>query len=68
MGEHDKRRRLNWRQACEKLRCGKSRFYRMVANGVIPAHRFRGSRRGIWVYEDDLAACVETFRAREEEK
>lgn len=52
-------RRLNWRQACEVLGCGKTRFYRLIEEGRLPAYRLEGGKRDLWVYEAD---CRRLFR------
>lgn len=44
-------RRLNWKQACEILGCGKTCFYQMVKSGKLRA--FSVGKRNLWVYEDD---------------
>lgn len=51
-----KGRRLNWRQACALLGCGKKQFYRLVQAGKLPAYRMQGRMRGLWVYEADCRA------------
>ena len=43
----NKGRRLNWRQACELLGCGKTRFYSLVQGGMLPAYKIRGGKRGL---------------------
>lgn len=55
----NKGRRLNWRQACEILGCGKTRFYALVRSGSLPAYRLEGSERGLWVYDLDCHALVD---------
>lgn len=54
----NKGRRLNWRQACEILDCGKNRFYALVRSGVLPAYKIQGFERGLWVYESDCRALM----------
>lgn len=54
-----KGRRLNWRQACEILGCGKTHFYRLIHNGNLPAYKMKGSKRGIWVFEKDCIDQIE---------
>lgn len=51
-------RRLNWRQACRVIGCGKTQFYALVNSGKLPAYRPEGCKRGLWVYEADVAACI----------
>ena len=53
----DKGRKLNWRQACAILGCGRSHFYEMVNSGTLPAYRI-GGKRGLWVWEADCLALV----------
>ena len=55
----NKGRRLNWRQACEILGCGKTRFYSLVQGGMLPAYKIRGGKRGLWVYENDCKNILE---------
>ncbi|WP_297829136.1 AlpA family transcriptional regulator [uncultured Desulfovibrio sp.] len=58
-GEIDARgQRLNWRQACEILGCGKTQFYALVSSGKLSAYRPEGCKRGLWVYESDVEACI----------
>ncbi len=57
--QRDRGQRLNWRQACEILGCGKNRFYRLVRTGKLPAYRLAGGRRDMWVYESDCRSLVE---------
>lgn len=52
-------RRLNWRQACEILGCGKSHFYALINKGVLPAYRLKDGKKGWWVYEKDCFELVE---------
>lgn len=51
-------RKLNWRQACAVLGCGKDFFYRLVREGRLPAYRTQGCGRGLWVYELDCLRLV----------
>lgn len=51
--------KLNWQQACSIIGCGRNRFYRLIRNGVLPAYRIKGLKRGLWVYEKDCLALVE---------
>lgn len=46
-------RKLNWRQACALLGCGRNRFYALIREGYLPAWRLPGMKKGLWVYEDD---------------
>ena len=61
-----KGRRLNWRQACEVLRCKKDYFYTLVKSGKLPAYRVQGRGRGLWVYEADCWALVQRVAANEQ--
>ncbi len=58
-GNDDRGKRLNWRQACDILGCGKDFFYRLVKEGMLPAYRPQMSRRGLWVYEADCHGLVQ---------
>ena len=51
-------RKLNWRQACVLIGCGKTQFYALVESGRLPAYRPEGCKRGLWVYEADVTACI----------
>ncbi len=55
----NKGRRLNWRQACSVLDCGKNRFYALVRSGALPAYTIQGVKRGLWVYESDCQKLVQ---------
>lgn len=55
MGEPEDKK-LNWREACELLGCGRNRFYALIREGYLPAYRLHGTRKGLWVYEKD---CME---------
>ncbi len=54
----NKGRRLNWRQACEILGCGKTKFYALVNSGKLPAYDIHGKKRGFWVYETDCTSLI----------
>lgn len=54
----DKGRKLNWRQACRAIGCGKTQFYDLVNSGKLAAYRPDGCKRGLWVYEADARAQV----------
>lgn len=54
-----KGKRLNWRQACEIMGCGKTRFYRLVRSGALVAYNLQGAQRGLWVYEHDCRELVQ---------
>ena len=64
-GKDSKGRRLNWRQACEVLRCTKDYFYTLVKSGRLPAYKVQGRMRGLWVYEADCRALVQRVDADE---
>ena len=53
----EKDRKLNWKQACEILGCGKTKFYHLVYTGKLPA--IRVGIRGIRVREIDLYRLIE---------
>ncbi len=59
MNDVGENKRLNWRQACEILGCGKNLFYRLIRSGRLPAYRTQGSERGLWVYESDCHSLVQ---------
>lgn len=67
----NKGRRLNWRQACEILGCGKTRFYALIRKGMLPAYRVTGGKRGLWVYESEcqgLVRCITPTSPQNETK
>lgn len=51
-------KKLNWRQACAILGCGRNRFYDLIRQGHLPAYRFPGAKKGLWVYEKDCLALT----------
>lgn len=55
-GERGKK--LNWRQACEILGCGRGKFYALVHSGKLCAFKVDGSKRGMWVWEEDVKELV----------
>lgn len=57
MSDHS-RKRLNWREACILLRCGKDRFYALIRDGILPAWHIEGTKGSIWVYEDDCLKLI----------
>ncbi|MDL2279084.1 helix-turn-helix domain-containing protein [Desulfovibrio sp. OttesenSCG-928-G11] len=50
-------RKLNWRQACTILGCGKTKFYEMIRMGLLPATKV--GKRGVRIREADALALVE---------
>jgi len=48
--------RLNWKQACELLGCGKDKFYELIRSGRLPA--YRAGKRGLWVKREDVERLV----------
>lgn len=56
MGLYDLNDRINWRQACLILGCGKSTFFRMVREGVIPAYGL--AERGRFFLKSDCMAYL----------
>lgn len=48
--------RLNWKQACEILGCGKDKFYELIRSGRLPA--YRAGKRGLWVKKEDVERLV----------
>lgn len=53
----DPERKLNWREACELLGCGRSHFYNLISAGKLPATRY-GHRRGVRVLASDCMAWL----------
>lgn len=51
-----KRVRLNWKQACARLGCGRTKLYTLVETGDLPAYRV--GLRGMWFYEDEVTEAV----------
>lgn len=62
MSDENKGRKLNWRQACAIMGCGKNCFYSLVRNGNLPAFRINGKKRGLWVWENDVKSLVEAVK------
>ncbi len=58
----DKGRKLNWRQACRVIGCGKTQFYNLVNSGTLPAYRPEGCKRGLWVYEADCCNQIKPVK------
>ena len=50
-------RKLNWRQACTTMGCGKDKFYELIRTGRLKAYRV--GERGLWVKEDDVQRLIE---------
>lgn len=48
--------RLNWKQACALLGCGKTKFYGLIKKGELTAHR--SGKRGLWVLRKDCERIV----------
>lgn len=51
--------RLNWKQACALLGCGRSYFYILLHKGYIPYIRV-GKRKGIQVLKGDIMLFLES--------
>lgn len=49
--------RLNWKQACELLGCGRSYFYVLLHRGCISYIRI-GKRKGIRILKRDIMAYL----------
>ena len=49
--DQEQDRRLNWREACEILRCSKSSLYRMIYEGRLPAYGV--GRRNRYILKSD---------------
>lgn len=47
MPVYDLSERLNWKQACTVLGCGKTKFYELIHSGALAAHRV--GKKGLWV-------------------
>lgn len=54
----DKGRKLNWRQACRVIGCGRSKFYELINTGKLRAFRPEGVSRGVWVWEEDCHKLI----------
>lgn len=54
----DRGRKLNWRQACALIGCGRSKFYELINSGKLRAFRPEGVLRGVWVWEEDCRKLV----------
>lgn len=55
-------RRLNWRQACYVLHCGRTKFFDLIANGTL---KWEGvGVRGHYVWESD---CVKLLHSTVED-
>ena len=60
-GRDKKDRRLNWRQACFLLHCGRTKFFDLIANGDL---KYEGvGIRGHYVWESD---CVKLLQSTAE--
>ena len=51
--------RLNWRQACDFIGCGRAHFYRLLQAGEFPGAYRIGKRRGIRVPRKYVEAFLE---------
>ena len=57
-GRDKKDRRLNWRQACFLLHCGRTKFFDLIANGDL---KYEGvGIRGHYVWESDCVKLLQT--------
>lgn len=50
-------KRLNWRQACNLLGIGKTKFYELVESGSLPARRV--GKRGLYVMQSDVQRLIQ---------
>ena len=55
--------RLNWQQACKRMGCSKSQFYRLVNSGELPSAERSGRIKGVTV---SLADCERYLREWQE--
>lgn len=62
---NNKGRRLNWRQACDIMCCGKNYFYILVKKGELPLYRVKGKKRGGYVYEKDCLNLLQQINTNE---
>jgi excisionase family DNA binding protein len=60
--------KLNSQQACAVLGCKKSWFYALVKNGVLTAYRVGDAKRGMWVWESDCLALIDSVGPKKEKK
>jgi DNA binding domain, excisionase family len=60
----DKDRKLNWRQACVMLGCGKTKFYELIHMGRLPATKV--GKKGLRVSEAALKSIIEEVGAAKE--
>lgn len=51
--------RLNWKQACALLGCGRSYFYVLLRKGCIPYIRI-GKRKGIQIVKADIMMYLDS--------
>ena len=58
----DRGRKLNWLEACAMLRCGRTKFYNLIEQGILPAYRYEGMARGLWVYEADVKNLIKPIQ------
>lgn len=54
----DRGRKLNWKEACAILGCGKRQFYSLVKTGKLRGFRIVGCKRGLWVWENEVRKLV----------
>lgn len=60
MPVYDPSERLNWKQACTVLGCGKTKFYELIQSGALMAHRV--GKKGLWV---NRAECEKLMKIEE---
>lgn len=63
----DKGRKLNWKQACDVIGCGKTYLYNAINSGELPAYRL-GKVRGLWIWESDAVTFRESRALAQGEK
>ena len=61
-----KERKLNWREACKILGCGKDKFYGLIKRGYLPATRV--GERGLMVKEADVKKLIQPVEQDEWEE
>lgn len=59
----ERERKLNWKQACVMLGCGKTKFYELISMGRLPATRV--GKRGLRVRESDIKSIIEEVPPQE---
>lgn len=63
---YDLSERLNWKQACEVLGCGKTKLYALIRNGKLPSYRV--GARGMYVLRTDCKRLMTPCAERSEDQ